>query len=174
MSRIPTGSDWLRPGLPRFEVCSLFAHRIQTATDAQLFSYRMDTGSSFTGSKLAGEWSWPFPQHSAVIKRCSEVYLSILIRLQGKVKANLSLCLINQGLYHRDIQMEEWGYSSTVLALGTKCRWVVGFMHLPLYPREIVPLHPFVRRLDGPEKQCEPCRVETFFLRLPRNESSSP
>jgi hypothetical protein len=30
--------------------------------------------------------------------------------------------------------MREWWYSSTILDLGTR-RWVVRFMHLPLYPR---------------------------------------
>jgi hypothetical protein len=33
----------------------------------------------------------------------------------------------------------EWRYSSTILDLSTRWRWVVSFMPWPLYPREIAP-----------------------------------
>jgi hypothetical protein len=35
--------------------------------------------------------------------------------------------------------MGEWKYSSTIIDLGTRWRWVVSFTALPLYPRENSP-----------------------------------
>jgi hypothetical protein len=64
-------------------------------------------------------------------------------------------------------RMEEWRYSSFILDLGTRCRWVVSFTLQRLYPRRTSSLYPFNRRLGGPqnldwrlwrwEKPC-PCR----------------
>jgi hypothetical protein len=43
----------------------------------------------------------------------------------------------------------ECRYSSTILELSTRCRWVVSFMVWPLYPRGERSLSPLDRRLDG-------------------------
>jgi hypothetical protein len=47
------------------------------------------------------------------------------IKLKGKVK--LSLCLINLLRTTAWRRMREWRYSSTILNLGTKWRWVASF-----------------------------------------------
>jgi hypothetical protein len=43
----------------------------------------------------------------------------------------------------------EWRYSSTVLDLSTRWRWVVSFMHHLLYPWGKSPQYPLDRRLGG-------------------------
>jgi hypothetical protein len=45
-------------------------------------------------------------------------------------------------------RMGELRYSSTILDLGTRWRWVVSFMPRPLYPR-----YPLDRRLGGPKSR---------------------
>jgi hypothetical protein len=45
--------------------------------------------------------------------------------------------------------MEEWRYSSTILDLGIRWRWVVSFMPQPFSPWGKSPQYPFKRRLGG-------------------------
>jgi hypothetical protein len=47
--------------------------------------------------------------------------------------------------------MGEWWYSSTLLGLGTRWRWVVNFTLLPLYSRGKSSRYPLDRRLSGPQ-----------------------
>jgi hypothetical protein len=42
-----------------------------------------------------------------------------------------------------------WRYSSTILDLSTRWRWVVSFTPLPLYPRGNSPRYPLDRRVGG-------------------------
>jgi hypothetical protein len=53
--------------------------------------------------------------------------------------------------------MGEWRYSSTILDLFTRCRWVVSFTLLPLYPRRKNSLHPLDMRLGGPQSRSGRC-----------------
>jgi hypothetical protein len=55
---------------------------------------------------------------------------------------------------------EEWRYSSTILDLCTRWRWVVGFSPRPLYPRGNGPRYPLDRRLGGPQSLSGPCGEE--------------
>jgi hypothetical protein len=52
-------------------------------------------------------------------------------------------------------QKGEWRYSSTILVLGTRWRWVVSFTPLPLYL-----LYPLDRRLGEPQNRSRPCGEE--------------
>jgi hypothetical protein len=45
-------------------------------------------------------------------------------------------------------------YSSTILELGNRRRWVVSLTSRPLYPWEEVPSTPLDRRLGGPQSRC--------------------
>jgi hypothetical protein len=47
-------------------------------------------------------------------------------------------------------------YGSTILNLGTRCRWVVNYILLPLYPWGNSPWYPLYRRLGGEEKNLLP------------------
>jgi hypothetical protein len=49
--------------------------------------------------------------------------------------------------------MGEWKYSSTILDLGTRCRWVFSFTLRLLYPRGSRPRYPLARRLGGPQSR---------------------
>jgi hypothetical protein len=49
--------------------------------------------------------------------------------------------------------MGEWRYSSTILALGSKWRWVVSFTSLPLYPQENSLRYLLDTRLGGPQSR---------------------
>jgi hypothetical protein len=57
--------------------------------------------------------------------------------------------------------MGEWRYSSTILDLGTRWRWVVSFTDRPLHPR-----YPLDMRLSGPQSQSGRCG-EDKILPLP-------
>jgi hypothetical protein len=46
--------------------------------------------------------------------------------------------------------MGEWRYSSNVLDLGSRCRWVVSFTTRPLYPWGYRSRYPLDKRLGGP------------------------
>jgi hypothetical protein len=59
--------------------------------------------------------------------------------------------------------MGEWRYSSTILDLGTRWRWVVSFMPRPLYPRRKSSGYPMDRRLGGPQSRSGRCREEKHF-----------
>jgi hypothetical protein len=55
--------------------------------------------------------------------------------------------------------MGEWRYSSTILDIGTRWRWVVSFTPLPLNPRGKTLRYPLDRRLDAvEERQILNCR----------------
>jgi hypothetical protein len=45
---------------------------------------------------------------------------------------------------------KEWMYSSIILDLGIRWRWVVSFTPRSLYSRGKTPRNPLVRRLGGP------------------------
>jgi hypothetical protein len=47
----------------------------------------------------------------------------------------------------------EWRYSSTILDLFTKLRWVVSFAHRPLYPLGNNPRYPLDRKLGAPQSR---------------------
>jgi hypothetical protein len=47
----------------------------------------------------------------------------------------------------------EWRYSSTILDLCTRWRWVISFTPLPLYREGKSPRYPLDRRLGGPQSQ---------------------
>jgi hypothetical protein len=49
--------------------------------------------------------------------------------------------------------MREWNYSSTILNLGTRWRWVINYTPRPLYLRGNFPRHLLDRRLCGPQNQ---------------------
>jgi hypothetical protein len=72
--------------------------------------------------------------------------------------------------------MREWRYSSTILDLGSRWRWVVSSTTPPLYPRRKRPRCPLDRRLGGPQSRSGRCGVEKDLFPLPRIEKrpSSP
>jgi hypothetical protein len=47
----------------------------------------------------------------------------------------------------------QWRYSSTILDLGTRWRWVVNFTPRPLYLRENRPRYSLDRRIGGPQSR---------------------
>jgi hypothetical protein len=51
-------------------------------------------------------------------------------------------------------------YSSTILDLCTRWRWVVNFTTRRLYPRLKSPRYPLDRRLDGPQSRSGRCRAK--------------
>jgi hypothetical protein len=61
----------------------------------------------------------------------------------------------------------EWRYSSTILDLDIRSRWVVSFTPRPLYSRGKSPWYPLDRRLGGPQSWSVPCGVEINLLPLP-------
>jgi hypothetical protein len=54
-------------------------------------------------------------------------------------------------------------YSSIILDLGTRWRWVVSFTSLLLYPGGNSPLYPLCRRLGGPQSRSARYEVEVWF-----------
>jgi hypothetical protein len=56
--------------------------------------------------------------------------------------------------------MGEWRYSSIILDLGTRWRWVVSFTTLPRYPRGRGPRYPLDRRLGEPQSRSGRCGEE--------------
>jgi hypothetical protein len=73
-------------------------------------------------------------------------------------------------------RMGEFWYSSTILDLSTRLRWLVNFTPRPLYSRENSPSYPLNRRLGEPQSRSGRCGEEKNLLPLPRIESrpSSP
>jgi hypothetical protein len=49
--------------------------------------------------------------------------------------------------------MWKWRYNSTILDLGTRLRWVVSSMPLPLYPRRKRPWYPLNKGLSGSQSR---------------------
>jgi hypothetical protein len=74
-------------------------------------------------------------------------------QLPVKVKIKLSLCLFLTK--HQPIKMywDSGGIDPHILELGTRWRWVVGFMPRLLYHQGKHPWYPFDRRLGGPQSQ---------------------
>jgi hypothetical protein len=64
----------------------------------------------------------------------------------------------------------EWRYSSTILDLGTRWRWVVSLTLQPLYPPGNRPRYPLDRRLGGSQCQSGRCGEEKHIL--PSKESN--
>jgi hypothetical protein len=64
----------------------------------------------------------------------------------------------------------EWKYSSTIIDLGTRWKWVVSFMPLPLYPWGNNPQYPLDRRLVRPKSWSE-LYGEEKNLALSRNRT---
>jgi hypothetical protein len=60
-----------------------------------------------------------------------------------------------------------WRYSSTILNLGTRWRWVLSFTPRPLYPWVKSPRYPFNMRLGEPQSQSGCSGVEKNLLPLP-------
>jgi hypothetical protein len=60
--------------------------------------------------------------------------------------------------------MGKWRYSSAILDLGTRWRWLVSFMLRPLYIRGNSPSYSLDRRLGGaPEPVWAMWRMEKLF-----------
>jgi hypothetical protein len=74
----------------------------------------------------------------------SGLNFTIVLYLWTKVKIKLSLWLIKNMPWRR---MGECRYSSTILDLGTRWRWVIRFTLRQLYPRKNRPRYPLDRRL---------------------------
>jgi hypothetical protein len=68
--------------------------------------------------------------------------------------------------------MGEWRYSSTILGLGARWRWVVSFRPLRLYHRGKRSRYPLDSRLAGPQSRSESCGEEKN-LALPGIEPGS-
>jgi hypothetical protein len=62
--------------------------------------------------------------------------------------------------------MGEWRYSSTILDLGTRWRWVVSSMSLPLYPWRNSPWYPLDRRPRGLQSHSVCCGEKENLLSL--------
>jgi hypothetical protein len=67
--------------------------------------------------------------------------------------------------------MREWRYSSTILDLGIRWRWLFSFTHLPCYPRSNSSRYPLYRRLGGPPNQSGRY-VEEKKIYIPRRQSN--
>jgi hypothetical protein len=67
--------------------------------------------------------------------------------------------------------MGEWRYSSTILDLDTKWKWVVSFMLRPLYRRGKNPRYPLDRKLGVVQSRSGRCGVQKNLLPLPEIES---
>jgi hypothetical protein len=70
-------------------------------------------------------------------------------------------------------RMGEWRYSSTFLDPGTRCKRVVIFRPVPLYPRGKGPRYPLDRRLGGAQRRSGRCGEEEN-LALPAIELGRP
>jgi hypothetical protein len=70
--------------------------------------------------------------------------------------------------------MWEWRYSSTILDLDTRWRWVVSFSPRPLHPRGKSPPHELDRRLSGPKYRSGRCGEKKNLLTLLGIENRPP
>jgi hypothetical protein len=61
----------------------------------------------------------------------------------------------------------EWSYTSIILYLYTRWKWMVSFTPRPLYPWKKSPLYPLDRRLGGPQSRSGRCGAERNVLPLP-------
>jgi hypothetical protein len=62
--------------------------------------------------------------------------------------------------------MEEWGYSSTILNLDIKWRWVIILTLRPPYSSAKNPRYSLDNRLGGPQSRSVRCGVENNLLTL--------
>jgi hypothetical protein len=71
-------------------------------------------------------------------------------------------------MHHEDttswIYMGEWRYSSTIVGLCTRWRWVVSFSPLPLYLPGKNPRYPSDRRLGGSQSRSGSCGEEKHLV----------
>jgi hypothetical protein len=67
--------------------------------------------------------------------------------------------------------MRKWMYSSIILDLGTRWRWVGSFMPQPLYHQGKSPWYPLDRRLSRPQCWSGCCGVEKKSLARARNRT---
>jgi hypothetical protein len=67
----------------------------------------------------------------------------------------------------------EWRYSSTILGLGTRWRWVVSFTPRSLYNRWRSRRY-LLDRLGGPQSRSGSCGVEKSLLPLPESNPGRP
>jgi hypothetical protein len=79
-------------------------------------------------------------------------------RNSRKHNLNMSLCFIIWAPRYND--MREWRYSSTILNLGTRWRWVVSFKPLQLYPQGNRRRYPLNRTVDEPQSRSGRCGEE--------------
>jgi hypothetical protein len=70
--------------------------------------------------------------------------------------------------------MGEWRYSSTILHLGTRWRWMVRFTPRPLYPWRKSSGCPFDRRMAGPQSRSGQCGVKSLNPARNRNPAVQP
>jgi hypothetical protein len=84
--------------------------------------------------------------------------------------------LVLNGLSTTPWRMGEWQYSSSILRLDIRWRWVVSFTPRPLYTMGNRPQHPLNRRLGVPQNRSGHCGEEKHLLSLPGIEPrpSSP
>jgi hypothetical protein len=123
----------------------------------------------WTTVKLDGQfWIWNMRMDRETI---SETCRYFMLFMQIKCGSKLSPCLINH------YAMKAYGtvqIVSCIANLGGRCRWVVRFMPLPLYPWGKSPRDPLARRLDVPQSLSGHCgedknllplqKIETWFL----------
>jgi hypothetical protein len=114
------------------------------------------------------------PQHCQLLKYCffclfthTYPYFSVCVNL-----IRFTICYAQFFLQSRFVlvlnlldsmpwkYMGKWRYSSTILDLGTRWRWVVSFISVTLYPRWKNPRYPLERRLGGPQIQSGLCGEE--------------
>jgi len=69
----------------------------------------------------------------------------------GKCKGKV-VPVLNETHCHDDVR-GSGGIAPRVRTLGTRCRWVVSFTSLPLYPRRKFPWYPLDRRPGGPQNR---------------------
>jgi hypothetical protein len=74
-----------------------------------------------------------------------------------QILVKLSLCRINYALWHEDLP-GQWRYSTAILNLGTRWRWMVSFTPWLLNPWRNCHWYPLDRRLGGPQNWSGCCR----------------
>jgi hypothetical protein len=70
--------------------------------------------------------------------------------------------------------MMEWRYSSTILDLGTRWRWMVSFTPRLLYPQGKIPWYHLIVALGGLKGLSGHCGVEKNFLPLRESNPGHP
>jgi hypothetical protein len=125
-------------------------HSIITVAPRPSITDIWDVRLPSSGSALSFFWSSPLTSH--------------LTGNNVKVKIKLCLCLIK---HYSMKKTGEWSYSSTILDIGTRWRWVVSSTPGPLYPREKSPRYELDRRLFGPQILSRRCGIDKNLLPMP-------